>query len=691
MRPALEPGGGNVAKQPRFNPATNFQGPFLGLNTVRSKAELPAQFATIARNVLFTDGRLQPHPPWDPWAVIVGLELPRTLPRPQENTGKPFSLYVWPQHGGLERRRVIVNGRGGMWAIDEFAGLVFLGGDDALKAPCDYVSDGNVLYVLTGTVPWRTEGTLESTRPMGFKPPPPHSVLVFNNDAAPGDGGTGSVDLNADWAVTVSTVDLHVESNPLYLTGLGTRLLGNSIRFVPQWELIKAANSGIEQINYYRKNRDLSQISYRLIHSAPVDDFFYRDGLDEAQITASNADDGPWAPSKNGPVPQASCGAFYRSRLWLNDVDEPGKVFYSALARPEHFDTGLDFRRVESPSRAQVSGIFVQDQAILVGKADGIWTIVGDVNGPTNETIAKGAVAPNPTDVVAETRVRIGPVNEFGNGFVKVGAPGRIYFATLNGLYRWDGIDAVNVSDWITPTWQEMVQVHETLEPFPEGGGLAFTYGDDLGRQLLYVTLGTRFQEGRRANRPQMRAVVYHYGVNRGDGIGIWSTIDAGDAQPYSEPLDRNVGPYYLIPDCFATTPNGRVVMGSAAGLVTRLRDETLPRDAIPGHGAEWRFETGDITLLPGFESHVYGVKWLTAAPVRSPFGEVASMGVVCDGRETLAYLLMGANEFLYQRIGANCRRVRLFAASDGVSNTKYMRDNLILGWMLDVEPVGQR
>jgi len=683
----------------RYNPELGYKGPFKGLATSIPPAQLPPPYAARAENVLFTDGRIVPHPPWEPVSRVTqpGIYKPAyigVLP-----TRTPISIFAFtpPSQLGLPRIHLVQHDTG-IYAYYEGDDLppVWLCATQSAQA-C-FVPDllGRWVYILDGGQRmYKTNGTPQGTFLMGITPPP---IAAFQFTSLISFGTTAA---SFDYAFTISNADGTVESNPTLSTG-HTRDVDTSIKIVFITAQLPVVQEDRTKLRIYRKNLGESQIGYRLIGertfspTGPNEEFI--DDLEEDDITLSGAADGPFAPSKNFVPRYATVGTIYQNRLVLNrtDTNTPNRFFFSEAGQPEHVDYA-DYRDIPGKSATPISGLTEYDGALLLGKQDGIWSLAGTVITLTNAEIALGATPQASFDVLTGTRAAFGPNNKTGNGFVKAGTPARIYFGNDTGFYRWDGLEPSLRSGMIRPTWKRLMR-DDSRKPFAE-----LSYGQDHERGLIYIANGLNIDstplgdtdEERHAYRRGQDALVYDY-VNN-----AWSTVHGDDYAPIDDSAPSGVDTY-LIPLCFGTTDDGRCVMATPTGAVFitgRAPEHQWVEDKEYTHKVDrvplFAYESGDVAPVQGLRFHLHAVRWLTAAP--NPVVDTIpklDVAALVDDYEAERFLLVGAepqHAALYHAVRAEGHRIRLRIERSAEWLRGYDDYFSVTGWHLDGELVGQR
>jgi hypothetical protein len=553
-----------------------------------------------------------------------------------------------------------------------------------------------------------TDGTPEGTALVGLDTPRGLVIREADAEAAPA-GVVGLGPQYYAYAFTLADKSRGVESNA---QTRGTEPHGGSllefdgapfagsggmvVRFVFDPGAIQP-NERVDRIRMYRKNVTLSQPFYRLVGDVAVGSgselITWRDPGDSNEALSSD-ETGPYAPSKNGVPRGASVGAVYQGRMFYNDTRQGNEnlLRFSAVDVPDHVDPD-DYEVLSGDEVAGVTGMAEMAGQLAVGKRRAVWILSGAILTHTNETIATGAHPPVSSHTLYRTKSKVGPATYPGpNGFIVCGHPPVVYFPSESGFYGFDGVDERMVSDAIKPTWARFAHVQALAERSDVGQNL--THAVDTLNEVLYLCLGAQT-----AGEPEVLA--YHYGLNRGDGVGGWTTLRGdGDAilcvtRPVAEELN---GQSYYSP---------LLVADAASRALIATDRATLPVPAF-------RYRTGWLPILEGRRAHLYEIKWLHGRP--SPADGVPTVPVA-TGREVeragavtrlprrLRFAVafngffsdeaatirpVGTRTFQRQPVRREVTDVSLSVADAGDPNVVWDRELALLGWALEGEPAGE-
>lgn len=665
-----------------------FLGPFLGLNDTLTPKQLPIQFARRAHNVVLTDNRIRPLPPLvdlnagEDEQVPVGRVLSMFVTDDNDNRDEPI-VYVKSVNSFDTPDGPVLQGTLSYFT-ENTAFRGHMTGDLSLY-PADFVQVGQWIYVLDGGARlYKVKG--REVRKVGLTVPTTEHVTAALVNTG------GSVNADVSYKITYYDEPTLVESNGL-LTDEFAASNPNAVRFNFARGVIAALGETFTHVRIYRRNHTLNQIAWRLIAHLPretlpltVDDNAPGDTVEAelAGITLSSPTDGPFAPSRNGIPSHASCGCVYRKRLLVNDTRNPGIVRYSAVGEPDHFDP-VDQIDVSGDQFEYVSALISIGDQVFAGKRRNIWGISGEIAGASNLTNAQGDTPPESTVRSYRTTSPVGPVQRYGNGFILAGEPGSPHFASDQGFFRFNGLDSLILSKWITNSWDAFVR---------NSSGECFSYAYDAHLGTIYITTPW-YSSGGVPDIP-VPGLVYHVPRGGAAGVGAWSTFDAqplglvtcvatGYGRKFSnasgEPVDR--------------TPIRSIAMGTtSAGDVggVFLTESGEVRDAGEmGRIPDFEYVTGDLPVHRGRKGHLYYMKFFLGGPPAIPVVGAARflLQVISEG---------GTDGEDVDAVGESFRRVHVgreaefFAVSIKKSESweKGWDENLaVLGWEPDVVPVG--
>jgi hypothetical protein len=674
-------------------PPITYRGPFLGLNTTGDPGSIGLAFARTARNIVLSDGMIRSRRPWRP---IRALDLSASRPSftPAEGdvrTPHILGLTCFGDASGQTNTiaKVLIPTADDLWRPELWSfqdrkdpqlllSTVWLTHD----LPTFVYVKGMVYIYDGGAVLWKTDGTASGTVRQGIRKITDRSIQFVDFQ----EGGVGAV---VSYVATAYDSVRNVESNYNHVYGPATIGSTVAVRFL----LFSALEdhvwreSGADTLRIYRRNHSAGNVGHRLIHEQPWQSTqtHWVDRLAENEIELSSDVTGPFAPSRNGSPQKATCAALFGSRMFMNDVDNPGILRFSAIATPEHVHPD-DWLDVSGDGDDVVRGLQPVNDVLYVGKRGGIWAVSGDIQTATNETAALGAVPLDSNERVYPTNATTGPSNEFGNGLTKAGEPARIYFGNEAGVFRFDGLEERLVSDLITPTWREITKPY---------GKPCVTFAEDPQDKLLLICVGRGVGWGA---IPTPMA-LYHYGVNRGDGVGIFATADAGGIHPkLGEPgvtcVTRFVSPidHPAHPQVHEGRRHTPYMVGTDLGYVLLADEHWVDDDAfVP----EMTYETGLLELTPGRRTHLRHVKWfMSRAPLPTVGTGFAMIGwALMDGRwdRESTKLLRYGDDIVVMPVRRTGRSVQLVLSKLGTWKQGFKRELGVLGFELAIEPVGQR
>lgn len=569
---------------PRANLDNQFQGPYYGLNLTADPTQLPPQWATVARNIILSDGKIRMRAPFhsmrdgsgDDAVMDYGIVNPGAaanvcvglFPWINSRFAKPITMAVvmpetivppFSQGSGTAAPR--------LWRLEEGVDPFDMGiltGEVRTIAPSWLLWQG-WLYVSVGTdTLWKTNGHMLTKA--GLMVPPAGMVTVARSNA-----GSGGINADVRYYMTLRDRKTGVESNS-YAIPDDSPFNADDPTLIKHTEndtdatftiQLHGPTAGVpefqnwDELWIYRQNVDLEQPAGRKIalgraneiprvSSGPTE-LVVVDNEDEDNIElraiGSNIVTGPFSPSRNGVPSNVGPMGTYGGRMYFGEIKHPaaftdlGKLRFSAIGFPDHVDPD-DWIDVSGDKDDEITGVEQLGDQLIVGKRKSIWVVSGNPTTETNDTIATGAVAFESTERTYRSKATVGPLNKGGNGFVVVGEPARVYFASDNGLYTFDGIDTRYLGQVIKALWSDFSKAPG------DGFGVHdrefnFTFADDPKNGLLYICCGRRSRD---TARP---VLVYHYRGDRGDGLGYWTTADM-----VSQPLKQGD----QISDCTVTT-----------------------------------------------------------------------------------------------------------------------------------------
>lgn len=737
--------------------AINFAGPFLGLNTVQAPHMLAPGFATVAENVLITrGGGVRPRDPWHvywrdyfaakPWSIFVGMlhidtsklagftgsgRSLRVLVKQTDPEALSNSLY-WhrasPLEGGahygqlahpvggstpLAPTWVLANRR--LYVIDGSAVLAQYDGEKMFS-----------VGILSPTVEQLSDDTY---------PDSPLEKMVYvarwtNETEGPEAGGY-------DYGFTVYDSVHGIESN--MSSGWSFQHTGSTrvkVLIVPG-NIQAIGEQNADHVRIYRRHTsdavgDALGSPYRLIgeHKIDLADPEWDEDVPDADVTAAGISDvatGPFGPTRNGLPPAARIAVWYKNRMWYADPDDGTRLWFSEFAFPEHVGS-TSFILIGGDSDDIITGMVEMAGQIIILKKDSIWILSGDLDTYDNRSVAlalqPGVDFAESFPEVYKTKSKTGCHNSGGgNGAIVCGHPPLLYYSNANGLYRFDGVDDRLVSDLVMDEWAGMMNVEGAVDETDH----TISYAVDLANDVLYVCRGFPFQQATPFNMTFARHfLAYHWGVNRGDGVGVWTTIK-GKEEP--DPSNPEQIPQGIA--CIATAlgvpselyesdgPAGEErVRGVSSLLVApvarkeRLSGEViwytglLYADSVPHDDAViplWLWRTGDLLLAGGKKAHLYYLEYRHERAKGGPAGDPGGLGAgptvkvqyaVDDG----SLELLSPSEAGQDTKGLFMRRLRLGRTGRSLALefsrgdvTEWEPWNGLTGFAVDVELAEQR
>jgi hypothetical protein len=655
-----------------------FLGPYLGLNTVSEASKLGPGYARVARNVSIANGIIGPRVPWKFLMDAAGSGAQYL------NVGHTVVGMISFRHGA-EASGIIVKtsvpspepgvpATGELWCVQADSPPVQLS-NNLEDRPASFLTYGGAIYVLDGSRQiWRTDGTPANTMVVGLEQPSDPFQVKYVGTIS---GNIGATTLTY-WA-------------SLYNENTGVE--GNGKRFAPvtisgglgcQFEVWPVGASlahgeKATHMRFYRRNH-ADQVAGRLVGEVELPlnqggSVYFDDTLHDDSVTLSSEETGPFQPSRNGGLAHAfheiwpTCGAIYKDRALFNSRQQPGRIWFSAIGMPDHVDPDDYIDVTGDDTDNDITGLAQLGDRALIGKRRAIWPLSGNIVSATNKTAALGVEAPESFHAVHKAYVTVGPSNITGNGFIVAGEPARIFFANDAGFYGFDGSDPRQLSDAIVPTWRT----------FKRGGLRHFTYADDALDQILYLCNGGT------------AVLAYFYGVNRGDGVGAWATVDAGGqkasgvgvvATSVASVVGRDGDPMRHAP----------LVVGTDAGYV--LIGDADSRDA---HVPEFEWETGELALFRGREGILHRVKFLLGRGEAPSGGDAPTLTCQAwmDDRDEEPSRVEG-----HTVSGARVKDLSVRRRGEAVAlriqkgegwDRGWDRRLGVLGWEFEVEPIGQR
>lgn len=696
----------------------NFAGPFLGLNTVQAPHMLGPGFATLAENTLITRaGGVRPRDPWRLYwqdgLAGVGAKLVGML---HLNVA---TLAGWT--GGAEGLRVLAKADGKLYQFaafgesQQFKDLTPSFPPAISSLPPTWVFANRRLYVIDGS-PRMVQYDGEDVFKIGIEEPlATAAAWEVIGVSGPGAG-------YYRYAITYYNSVYGIESNgpPVPTNPPGFLFDDSQTMQMTLDEASIPVGCMIDTVRIYRQhyadaNGDALGLPFRLVGVRSADDFGnpWVDYVANDDYTLSDPITGPFAPTRNGIPPAARIATWYKDRMWYADPDDGSLLWFSEFGFPEHVGS-TSFIRIGGDSDDVIAGMVEMAGQVIILKKDSIWILSGDLDTYDNTRVA---LALGPGDFtesfpeVYKSKSKTGcHATAGGNGAIVCGHPPLLYYSNANGLYRFDGVDDRLVSDLIMDEWATMLGAARGVSESDH----SISYAVDLVNEVLYVcpsAMTTATAQG---------FLCYHWGVNRGDGVGVWTT-----ATDVNEPLPSPpaVGLVRLGIGCIATC------LGAPAGfassqrvghvsplLVAGLYYYTPPDGSPPHHYTElryaefgeseedipvWKWRTGDLMLAGGKKAHIYYWEYnherfageLSSPRVRPFYTLWGGTDPANDGQQVLLGAFAGwetQGRFMRRlRIGRSARSITLeFTRGDA---TAWRPWNGLTGFAIDVELAEQR
>lgn len=621
--------------------ALDFAGPFLGLNTVQAPHMLAPGFATVAENVLITRaGGVRPRDPWREYdSTGFSGGFPMVTGMLHLDVDKlAGSTYDKPTLRVLLKTAMpppAIAGR--LFQTSGFSGYSELAGPQPLSdAPPTWVLANRRLYVIDGS-PRMIQYDGNTIRTIGIEP---LSVFYHPTDDPPGNenvlferytGGPPRPDVGY-YYYSASAYDsvYGIESNvsdwtsSVFHNGT-TRMRVTIYPYTFNWP-----NRAIDTVRIYRHHHadeDGNALANppRLIAELTGFDpnapqHIWDNEVPDDEVTVSDIVTGPFPPTRNGPPPRARIAVWYKDRMWYADPDDGTRLWYSELSFPEHVGS-TSFIAIGGDPDDVVTGMVEMAGQIIILKKDSIWILSGDLNTYDNSSVALALVAgvgfAESFPEVYKSKSKTGCHNSGGgNGAIVCGHPPLLYYSNANGLFRFDGVDDRPVSDWIMDEWAEVLNAPQGIFETDH----SISYAVDLANEVLYVCPVAV----RTGNPFPQRILCYHWRVDRGDGVGVWTTItNIGEAlPPVNAPYLERLG-IACIATCLGAPA---LVDGERVGHVSPLLVAGLywytPPEGEPTYFCElryaelgaseeptplWRWRTGDLMLVAGgHKAHMY-------------------------------------------------------------------------------------
>lgn len=279
------------------------------------------------------------------------------------------------------------------------------------------LSNKTYVYYTDGVTMAADSGTSNVT--WGIDPP----ETPISGSAVGSGGGLSAGDYS--YVYTFYDDDNGIESNPSPASGLITATNDDSIDII---NIEPSANSRVTSRRIYRTkvNGGTKYLLKTIPDNSSTTD---TDTTDDDNLSQAVNDD-------QGVPPTVDCVCSFKSRLWLcGDVNYPYRVWYTDLDRPDnvasvnYLDLDRRFGKVQNFAVLHGTLFFVQKAGI------------SRLYGETTEVFTSG-----------ETNSHVGA---YGRWTVVVGPDG-IYFLGNDGVYKFNGLQSIRVSDPISRTFGKL-------------------------------------------------------------------------------------------------------------------------------------------------------------------------------------------------------------------------------------------
>ena len=653
---------------PRVSPF-KYSGPFLGLNTTRPPRELGPMWATDAKNVLLTGGRITPRPP------LTAVDSLSDGPR-----DPVVGMYHWesPLMGQHLLLKTASGRWGRLWSLRNGVAVELATNIPMNGNPASFVQANGKVYIFDGSERMlKTDGTPNGTLLVGITPPTGLTLLPSNASLEQANLPEGTY----QWAITFYDEKNDVESNPFYSDEY--EFPGEFSR--PQMRFKLGPRSMWEGITHwciYRKNVTLEQPFFLLVSRVPIGQGAFYDPLGTAATPApllGSTDTGPWAPVRNGLPPAATMGCIYKDRMFYNDPENPDQLRFSASGRPDHVDPA-DYQLMSGDEERTVTGMAELSGQLVVLRSRSIWVLSGSIETATNETLATGALPNTSYEEFYRTKSTVGCANKKGpNGAIIAGRPAQLYFPSASGFYSFDGLVERQVSDEIRPTWKEFARRPRAIWAghYHELSQVVF-HAVDPENETIYLV-----QNMQGSQEPQI--LCYNYGINRGDGVGGWSyfTLDDSREQPVciAAPIGHELlqGELQYYSGLLVATDGGEL--------------RVLNADAESSTMPSFCYRTGRMVLVDGAEKHIYLIKWLHDQVAANGSGARLRFGFAVRGETDFAKVTADLSKGIYfrQPVRREVSDITLLIEDTGESNVYWDEDFAVTGWALEAELAGHK
>lgn len=679
-----------------------YKGPWLGLVTTLPRRELGPGMATKATNVILSEGRIRPRNPLAFYTDALASSSPIGLFEydVDRSAGAWFeatNLRLLVKLIGSGSSGTIGYARRQAEAAPRYVELI----SGLSQRPPTWVMANNRVYVLDGTRGNQTWETLTRSvkvtpsgqalligmdKPTFFTHVNPPTTEFAEFGPTPGSLTPGTT---YEYVVTFYDSVNDVEGNYTLAGDVTIPSDLPDVFWFAQLPLAPAdsirARTGATHYRFYRRSKTNTTVyppGYQFVGSAliptGVGGLTFQDWIADENLAAAGISSditGPFAPTRNGIPAPSSVGVYYNDRMWTNDLNNGNRLRFSAIAKPDHQDS-LDYYDLSDDTNSPITGMAVLAGQLVVAKERSVWIIAGNPVTPTNLSIATGASVDVVDPLIYQTKCPVGcSAVAGGNGIVVAGHPPRAFWAHGTGFYSFDGTDVYQVSEFIRPTWEAWGAQNIV------GGELyqSVSYAVDPKLEILYIC-NSGF--GQVTSGPNVLA--YHYGMRGPGGHGAWTRME--------------FSPVFTA-RCVCSSV-GRQAQGSVAtvvplthaGVIVGLSGGGIhidaPRDFNPPMPS-WEWESGDMVLDEGANTHLYQVDWLLAPssiPAQMDVGFRAPASTVfTDVRANLANGRISKLQPMRRTLPALVLHAKSVAGSQWDVNAG------LVGWVLDIEETGAR
>jgi len=370
---------------------------------------------------------------------------------------------------------------------------------------------------------------------------------------------------------------------------------------------------------------------------------------------------GPFMPTANGKPPRSRYALPYENKmLWFSaEEDTGGLIFPSQDGFPEYVHPD-DFIELPDAIRGDVTGAIVYQGRAVILTDRSIFVLAGTIELLSNDERALGVAAPFPSFSVFRADSDVGCINTLGgNGVIEI--EGTLYFNGQNGIYMFDGVKSVKISDAIDELWASLSDTARrscTMAHDRRNSQLVICYGGPgAAGDPVIVRYDYRAREWCIDDVPKATCVA-----------------DWIDAEPYYDGLDKSPQRLFLI----GTSDEDGLI-----GFV----DERADDDHDQPIAFEW--ESGDLDFgLPSREKRLHYLTIDTDSATPHLRTDVTIEHA--DGRRNAkSYQVENTTKAIHKhRLDSRGTRMRIKIAGERSSARGEQRIN---GFAIDGNPIGRR